>query len=62
MANEMESLASSIKDNVRYNGSDGVTQAVVVASLASDGQAVNAYAEPAVPTANNLSDNLRIER
>ncbi len=57
VADEIESLASSIKDNVRYNGSNGVIQPVVVGRVASDGQAVIASAEPAVPTANNLSDN-----
>lgn len=57
VAQEIDSLASSIKDNVRYNGSIGVTQPVVVGRVASDGQDVSAYAEPAIPTANNLSDN-----
>lgn len=57
VANEIESLASSIKDNVRYNGSNGVTQPVVVGRVASDGQGVNAYAEPAIPTTNKFSDN-----
>ena len=57
MANEINSLASYIKDNFKYNGSDAVAQQGLVARVADDGQDVNAHAEPVILNANNISNN-----
>ena len=57
VANEIVSLASYMKDNLKYNDSSAVAQPALVTRVASDGQDVNAYAEPAVTTANNFSDS-----
>ncbi|CAF9940049.1 MAG: hypothetical protein HETSPECPRED_002145 [Heterodermia speciosa] len=57
VANEIDSLAAYIKDNLICDGSNAVAQSALVARVASDGQDVNSYAEPATPTANNFLDN-----
>ena len=57
MANEIDSLAAYIKDNLICDGSNAVAQSALVAKVASDGQDGNSYAEPATPTANNFLDN-----
>ena len=59
VANQIDSLASYIKDNLKYNDSSAVAQTALVARVASDAQNENAYAEPAVPTANNFFDSCR---
>ena len=51
MANEIDSLASYIKD------SNDITQSVLVARVAENGLDVNTYAEPAATTADNFSDS-----
>ena len=55
VANEIVTLASHMKDNLIYNDSSAVAQPALVARVTSDGQDVNANAEPAVITANNFS-------
>ncbi|KAL8882932.1 MAG: hypothetical protein Q9198_000142 [Flavoplaca austrocitrina] len=57
VANETDSLASYIKDNLKSNDSNAVAQPALVARVASDGRDVNAYAKPAVTTASNFSDS-----
>ena len=57
VANEIDSLASCIKDNLVCDGSNAVAQSALVATVSSDGQDVNSYAEPATPTANNFLDS-----
>ena len=51
MANEIDSLASYVKD------SNAVAQPALAARVASNGQDNNAHAEPVVTTADNLSDS-----
>ena len=50
MANEIDSLASYVKD------SNAITQSVLVARIAKNGQDVNAHVEPTATTADNFSD------
>ena len=57
VTNEAISLASYIKDSLKYNGSSAVAQTALTARAANDGQDANSYAESAVTTANNLSDS-----
>ncbi|KAI4224383.1 MAG: hypothetical protein L6R40_008450 [Gallowayella cf. fulva] len=57
VANEIDSLASYIKDNLECNGSNAVAHPALVAMAANDRQDVISYAEPAIPTANSLSDS-----
>ena len=56
VAHETDSLALYVKD------SNAVTQPALVARVARDGQGVNAYAEPAVTTADNFSDSCQANR
>lgn len=51
MANEIDSLASYVKD------SNAITQSVLVARIAKNGQDVNAHVEPTATTADNFSDS-----
>ena len=51
MANEIDSLASYIKD------SNAITQSVLVAWVAENGLDVNTHAESAATTADNFSDS-----
>ena len=54
VANKIDSLASYIKDNRSYDGSDAVAQPALVAMIANNGHDVDAYAEPAITTAHNF--------
>ena len=57
VTNETISLASYIKDSLKYNDSSAVAQTVLTARVANDGQDANSCAESAVTTANNISDS-----
>lgn len=57
VANEIDSLASYIKNDLKHAGFNALARSALVARVASDREDVNTYAELAIPPAKNFSDN-----